>query len=235
MKYGVSAAFIILSVMLCHAQKLTVDSLVIDKSGKVSFNCFIEPHHSTREEYQLTVYTSADNFTKPLPLDPIRLKTGISQPVKFDGNNIIGDFDGKIEFDFRLNALVFPVQITSVGKKFKKGKGITIAWEDFHKSGWYDVEIYHEGELYQKVVGNHRGSKYYTTLPEDMTKGKYEIRVTPSNQKELVSEDYLVEWKTNKTGVIIGGGALVGVGIGILVLGKDTESDLPTPPALPVN
>jgi hypothetical protein len=235
MKYGISAAFIILSVLLSYAQKLTVDSLAIDKNGKVSFTCTVEPHHSMREEYQLTVFSSSDNFAKALPLDVITLKSGIAQKVSFDGNEMIGDFDGKIEFDFRLNAIVFPVQITSVGKKFKKGKGITIAWEDFHKSGWYDVEIYHEGTLHQKVVGNHRGSKYYTTLPEDMKKGKYEIRVTPSNQKELVSEDYLVEWKTNKTGVIIGGGALVGVGIGILVLGKDTESDLPTPPALPIN
>lgn len=219
---------------IIFAQTLEVENLTISPEGIVKFTCIVTPHHSNREEYVLKIYSSVDDFQKPLPLEELNLKVGIQYPVSFDGNKIVGEFDGNIEFDFRLKAKVFPVQITSLDKKFKKGKEITIYWEDFHKSGWYDVEIYYQNELFQRVVGNHRGTKYTTKLPKEMEKGAYEIRVTPSNQKELVSEDYSVQVKSGKTGIVIGaGGALIGVGV--LLIGNGSDNSLPVPPNLPAN
>lgn len=235
MKCSIFSAILALLVFSLHAQKLTVSDLTISDQGIVSFSCIVAAHHSSREVYELKVFSSIDDFEKSLPLDINKLRPEIPLSVSFDGNKVIGDFDGSIEFDFALTATFFPVEIVPLGKKFKKGKEINISWEDFNESGWYEVEIYKDNLLFQKLVGNHRGTSYVATLPKDMPKGKYEIRVTPSNQKELVSEGYEVNLKSGKAGLIIGaGGALVG-GAVLLLKSGNKENELPVPPNLPGN
>lgn len=237
MKFSLFTAVLILFVIsLSSAQTLKVENLSISPDGKVKFSCIVYPHHSDREEYEIKIFTSADNFQKPLPLQLNSLRPNVPLPVSFDGNKMIGDFDGAIEFDVRISATIFPVQVTTNGDKLKRGKSIIISWNDFHESGWYDVDIYQRDILYQKLVGNHRGTSYTTILPKKMPKGEYEIRVTPTNQKNLVSEDYTVSIKSGKGGLIIGaGGVLAGAGVLLISGGDGSDSDLPVPPDLPGN
>lgn len=238
MKYSLIAVILLACLRFLSAQTLVVSELLISDDGIVSFSCMVSAHHSDREEYEISVYSSADNFEKELPVDINSVRPGVTLPVSFDGNQVIGDFDGFIEFDIQLSATTFPVQITSTNKKMKKGKEVTISWQDFHESGWYDIEIYQNDFLFNKLIANHRGTSFTTTLPKKMPKGEYELRVTPTNQQELFSEDYSVSIKSGKVGLIIGaGGALAGVvgALIILPIPPPQEEDLPIPPDLPGN
>ncbi len=229
----------ILLGILCSvssAQTLRVENLEISPAGIVDFTCVVNPHHSEREEYEIKVFTSADNFQKQLPLQLNSLRPNVPLPVSFDGNKMIGDFDGAIEFDVRISATIFPVQVTTHSNKLKRGKDLTISWNDFHESSWYDVDIYQSDILYQKLVGNHRGTSYTTTLSKKMPKGEYEIRVTPTNDQKYVSDNFPVTIKSGKAGLIIGaGGVLAGAGVLFISGGDGPDSDLPVPPDLPGN
>lgn len=237
MKRIFTTAILILVLMQARSQNLRITNLDIDPEGKVSFTALIESHHSWRENYELKVYSSADNYSKPLGLNLSALNPGSPLNVSFDGSQKIGNFKGTIQFKFIAEATAFPVEITLNESKFKRGKSVNIIWKDYHESGWYDVEIYRGGTLYKSFVKNHRGTSYTAALPKKMPKGSYEIRVTPTNQADLVSEDYAVTVKGGSAVLVAGAGGVLAAGAAVVVLGGGgtTPDDggttsLPDPP-----
>ncbi|MFT7233260.1 MAG: putative membrane protein [Cyclobacteriaceae bacterium] len=230
---------LVLFLIKSSAQNLRISNLDISPEGKVSFTAMIESHHSSRENYELKVYSSADNYTKALGLNLNTINPGSPLDVSFDGKDKIGNFKGSIQFKFVAEATVFPVQVTVSGNKFKRGKFINIKWDDFHESGWYDVEMYRGGTLFKSLVSNHRGTSFTASLPKKMPKGEYEIRVIPTNKKELYSEDYAVVVKGGSAALVIGAGGALAAGAGVVLLGGGggdpgggggTGSSLPDPP-----
>ncbi|MEP4533457.1 MAG: hypothetical protein ABJ004_10240 [Cyclobacteriaceae bacterium] len=233
MKYFFGIIFFLLT-RLSWAQELSIDQLEVSNEGVVSFTCSVIQHHSSREEYSLFIYTSVDDFNEPLNVEVGTLRPGQLTTVSFDGNEIIGDFDGNIEFDFRLKAVTFPVEVMLEKRKFKKGKKINVRWTDFHESGWYDLELYQNGESVHRLIGNHRGTYYSGKLPKDIKSGEYELRVTPSNEKTLHSEQMSVKVTSKGKGLVIGAGSiLAGSGVFYLISNGNKEDDLPTPPGVP--
>jgi hypothetical protein len=237
--------FIIATLLgLCcyvHAQSVQVSNLEVDDEGKVSFRYSVSQKFSDRERYELQVFTSADNFSKPIDLNLSPVAVGESKSVSFDGPKLISNYEGSLQFRFKVVAAVFPVRIVSTGQKFKSGKSITISWDDFHESGWYDVELYSGGYISRTLASNYRGTLLSTTLPKKMEKGTYEIRVTPTNQKELQSDDFPVTISGGGgAGIFIIAGGGLAAGAGVLLLGgggdsggggtTDTGSPLPDPP-----
>ena len=139
-----------------------------------------------------------------------------------------------MQLRFRAVATSFPVQITTTDNKFKPGKNITISWDDFHDSGFYDIELYQSGYVAKSLGKSHRGTTITASLPKNLEKGTYEVRVTPSNREELYSDNYPVTINGGKGIFLIAGGALA-AGAGVLVLGGGDEggvsdSGLPDPP-----
>ncbi|MEO9476461.1 MAG: hypothetical protein ABJG41_13045 [Cyclobacteriaceae bacterium] len=235
MKYFFSIVFYLLA---CHswAQKLSIDKLEVSNEGVVSFTCSVTQHHSPREEYNLFIYTSVDDFNEPLNVEVGTLRPSQLTTISFDGNEVIGDFDGNIEFDFRLKAVTFPVEVTMEKRKFKKGKKINVRWTDFHESGWYDLELYQNGVSVHRLIGNHRGTYYSGKLPKNIKSGGYELRVTPSNEKALHSEQMSVKIASKGKGLAIGAGSiLAGSGVFYLISNSNKEGNLPTPPGVPAD
>lgn len=212
-----SPLLLVTLLMVCSfskAQTIDVTDLAVSDQGTVSFRYTIAQKFSDREQYKLEVYTSADNYTSALPLNLDPVPAGQLKRVEFDGPAVVGDFKGQLQLKFKVEASIFPVRITTTAKKFKSGKNITIAWDDFHESGWYDVELYQDGLIRKTLVKNHRSTIYTADLPKKMDKGLYEVRVTPSNEKQLYSDNYAVDIKgSGGAGIfIIGGAALAGGG-----------------------
>lgn len=233
------ALFLIL--LQVKAQNLRISNLDISQEGKISFTALIESHHSSRESYELKVYSSADNYVKAIGLNLKSVKSGVPLDVSFDGKEKIGNFKGSLQFKFVAQATVFPVEVTINGDKFKRGKSITVTWKDFHESGWYDVEMYRGGTLFKSLVGNHRGTSYTAQLPKKMPKGEYEIRVIPTNKKELQSENYAVVVKGGSAALVVGAGGALAAGAGVVLLGGGDSggggsvgNSLPDPP-IPTN
>ncbi|MEP0365837.1 MAG: hypothetical protein ABJN36_10150 [Cyclobacteriaceae bacterium] len=238
MKRHLFTAVFVLGMFFAHSQDLRIMNLDINDDGKVSFTALVRSHHSSRETYELKVYTSADNYAKPLDLNLKTLKVDAPLDVNFDGMTKIGNFKGSIQFKFVAEATAFPVQVKIVGDKFKRGKKMTVSWTDYHESGWYDIEMYRGGTLFKSMVKNHRGTSYSVDLPKKMPKGEYEVRVTPTNDPNFYSEDQSVSVKGGKGGLVFvtllaagGGGAYVFLGGGGDDPGGDTDTNsLPDPP-----
>lgn len=224
---------LLVTCFFARAQSITVSNLAVDNTGKVSFRYAVSQKHSARESYILEVFSSADQFSKPLALNLAPVPAGETKNVSFDGHRVIGEHSGSLQFRFKAEATTFPVRITTTADKFKSGKNITISWEDFHDSGWYDIELYKDGLISKTLSTNYRGSILSTNLPKKMDKGTYEVRVTPTNRKELVSDDYPVTIAgAGGVGfIILGAGALTGAGILILGGKPQTDNALPDPPS----
>jgi hypothetical protein len=234
MKRYLFTAIFACGILAAKSQDLRIMSLNVDDDGQISFSALVRAHHSTRETYELKVYTSADNYEKALDLNLETLKVDVPLDVSFDGMEKIGGYEGSIQFKFVVEASLFPIQVKVLGDKHKRGKEISIGWNDFHESGWYDVEMYRGGTFFRKLVGNHRGTNFTTKLPKKMPKGGYEIRVTPTNDPEFYSEDVSVTVKGGKGGLVFltllaagGGGAYV-----YLTQGDD-DPDVPQTTSLP--
>jgi DUF971 family protein len=231
----------ILLLIACSApvigQSIIINDLTVAEGGTISFSYTVNPKFSDRESYQLQVFSSTDNFTKALPLSLPTVKAGELRVASFSGPQMLGNYEGALQLKFKAVATAFPVQITTTAKKFKSGKNITISWDDFHDSGFYDVDLYQNGYVNKSLAKSHRGNSLTTPLPKKLPKGTYEIRVTPSNRVELYSEDYPVTVKGGGMGMLIlAGGAAVGAGAFVLG-GSDgggggggTDSSLPDPP-----
>ncbi|MFY0599433.1 MAG: hypothetical protein JXR03_07155 [Cyclobacteriaceae bacterium] len=236
MKRTLTIVILFLTLFQARAQNLRISNLDINPDGKVSFTALVEAHHSQRENYELKVYSSADNYSKAIGLNIAAVKPGVPMDVSFDGQQKIGNFKGSIQFKFVAEATAFPVEVTLSGSKFKRGKKMTVSWKDYHESGWYDVEMYRGGSLFKSLVSNHRGTNYTADLPKKMPKGAYEIRVTPTNQKDMVSEDYLVTVKGGSAALVVGAGGVLAAGAGVVLLGGggggegDSAGTLPSPP-----
>ena len=225
--------------LLSSAQSIQVTNLKVEPNGRISFDYLVDKHHSDREVYKLELYSSVDQFNRPLNVDLAPVKVGQSQKATFNGPSIIGNYSGDLQLKFKVTAVEFPVEITSTPSKFKSGKNVTISWTDFQDSGWYDVELYKNGSLIKSLAGNHRGTSLSTQLPKKMEKGAYQIRVTPSNEKKLYSEDYPVNVVGGSPLLLIVGGAAAGAGVFVLTAGGDSApggggtgggTGLPDPP-----
>lgn len=235
-----TATLFFLIINQLAAQTLRITNLDVSDEGQVSFTALVDSHHSWRETYELKVYSSADDYKKSLGLNLSSIKAGNPLDVSFNGPQVIGNFKGSIQFKFVAEASAFPVEITMAETKFKRGKAINISWKDYHEAGWYDVEMYREGSLFKEFVGNHRGTSYTAELPKKMPKGEYEIKVTPTNNKDMVSENYVVSVKGGSAALVVGAGGALAAGAGAVLLGgggggggttTDTGgNDLPNPP-----
>lgn len=235
MKHFTTVLLIVVCSTLTIGQSIRIDDLNVAEGGTISFSYTVDPKFSDRESYQLQVFTSTDNFTKELPLNLPNVKAGELRVASFNGPQLLGNYQGALQLKFRAVATAFPVQITTTAKKFKSGKNITISWDDFHESGFYDVELYQNGYINKSLAKSHRGTSLTTPLPKKLDKGEYQVRVTPSNREELYSEDYLVTVKGGGKGILIlAGGAVAGAGVFVLG-GSDggggtADSSLPDPP-----
>ncbi|MFT7036016.1 MAG: hypothetical protein ACJA2S_004543 [Cyclobacteriaceae bacterium] len=228
------ALTLLLVNFLGFGQNLTVEELTINENGMVSFLCDIKPHHSIREQYEVQVYSSKDFFKEPLQVNLPVVRAGEKVLLNFDGNEVVGDYDGFITFKFGVKATLFPIELTQLKGKYKRGKPITLSWEDLESNGSYDVLIYKDDSLYQTLASNLGEKNLTTTLSKSIPKGNYQIKVLPKSDKQLISDDYEIEVKSSNGLILVGGGGILAGGIIYLMSSSsDNPSDLPTPPGLP--
>ncbi len=223
-----------------HGQQISIDSLNVSGDGIVSFNFLVRANQSVREQYDVSVFTSKDDYQKPIDVSLPSIQPNTTYSVSFNGPDKIGEFAGPIQFKLEARASVFPVKIESVSSDVLKiGKKVEISWSDYHESGWYNIELYQEEELKKKLIGHHRGTTFETTLPKDLEKGNYELRVTPTNDPDLYSRGYrvLIKKPLNKILFLV---PLAAAGGGFVLLSGgesgDGDSDrLIDPPGPPDN
>ncbi len=236
MKQLVNLSFLIL-VRSVLAQDVTVSNLSLSESGEVSFNFQISAKSSAREVYDIIIYSSKDNYTNPLDVQLNSLSPQVDYSVKFDGLEKIGPFDGVLQFKLKAVATLFPVRVEEMeNTKLKRGKSVLVSWNDYHESGWYNVDLYQNGEVKANLISNHRGLSYESELPKDLEKGGYEIRVVPSNDERLQSDGYPIVIKGASKALFILG-PLVAAGGGFMILngGESGEAQLPNSPGPPEN
>ena len=235
--------FFIVCGPVLYAQQLTISNFNISESGMVSFSTYIEKDHSDREIYDLTVYSSVDNFTKPIPFQLKGLKTGHIASHTFDANKEIGNYEGPLQLRFDIKASTFPIKPSiAADTKLKRGKIPAISWEDYHKVAPYSVELYQNNQLLQILDERTIGNAISNPLPEDLAKGAdYQIRIT-SNSNAAFNSDLIPVQITSKLGLGIKllPVAVVGAALPIVLIGGGEtppggEDGFANPPGEPGN
>ncbi len=189
---------LLLFVIVCFvslgafAQSLTVTSIQIADDGTVSFTAQVTAKINQRERYQLSVYSSVDNYQQAYIFDGVELSPATPYDLSFNGNAIVGEYSGNIQFRFSINATVFPITFTdNTSSKLKIGKEYTVEWDDFHSKGTYKIELLRNGSTYQILQRSYAGTSYSGILPESIVKGdNYQLKVTPVSDESLASEPY---------------------------------------------
>ncbi len=139
----------------------------------------------------MSVYSSADNYLRPLNVKFNNLEPGTSHQLSFNGNQV-GEFDGNIQFKFEISASIFPIRIDETSSsRLKQGKNFQVNWLDFSGAGPYKVELFKGSALQQVLESSYSGTSYTGLLPASIEKGEnYSIRVTPTSDSNLASEPY---------------------------------------------
>lgn len=224
-----------------YAQKLTISNFGIDDTGIVSFSAFIEKNHSDRELYDLSIFSSADNFEKPLAYQLTSLKTGQIYSYSFDANQQVGTYEGPIQLRFAISASLFPIKPNVEAQaKLRRGKLPEISWQDFHKAAPYTVELYHEGELTHVIEEKTNNSTISSSLPASLEKGSnYELRIVSTGNSKYNSEFIPIQIISKiGLGVKLLPVAVIGAAIPVVLLGGgDTpvEDGFADPPGEPEN
>ncbi len=227
--------FLLLINFLSAQEIETRDFKVMGEEIQLSF--VVEPDHSIRERYNVTIYASHDDYSEPLALDIHDVVPNELTTVSFSIVEKIGYYQGQLQFKLEAEASVFPVEILNRStKKFRKNKKYEVHWEDQNDSGEYDIKLYHKDTiiaLAETVVGH----TYSGQFPKTIDPGKFSIVVSPSNNPHLASDEFPITIRRNITTVVVLVAVLVG-GTGYLILNNSGGegpggAELPDPPGTP--
>lgn len=239
--------FLVISLLLffclgAQAQTIEITKMEI-KSKKIYISYNIEDDNPNNE-YLVTVYSSADNFSAPLT----KLEGDVGQEVKPGLNTAVwdifeefGQYQGSLSLEVRASVFVPFVRLRNFndGGKYKRGKSYDLEWRPGNTNPVH-IELYKEGTRLQGELNHPNNGEYTMTFNSDLKAGSdYRIKITDSRQPD----DFVFtnEFKVTKFPIwpiIIPVAAGVGYLVYSLVSGGTDgagQNDLPEFPAVPEN
>jgi len=240
-KKTVLSGLIVLTTLYSFAQDIEIQNLRATREGQIAFDYTIAKGHSDRERYDVQIFTSADNYAKPLAIQISDIPPEQNQKVSFRGaDHFPQGYSGSVRIRLVAEATLYPVQITNYSKKIKMGATMNISWQDAGNNSNYDVVLKQAGKS-NTLANGVSGTSYSGTLPADLGKGSYQLLIIPSGDQQSTSDQMSVSI-TGKMGLgikVLGALALGGVGILASAGGGGGEgtgsASLPGPPDTPDN
>jgi hypothetical protein len=195
------------------------------------------------ERYDVVVYASPDNFTKPLTYVTGDVGTDI-QPG--EGKNIswkvqveLIDFEGNLTVEIRAKLAFSPLAFQRDVAAAKRGKSLPVEWSGARAGDQVRLELMQSDSVAVRSMATVNNTGFYTwQIPDDMSIGKtYRIRISDANNRELfaLSNPFAIRrkigWGLKLLPVAVIGGAAA------LILGGSSSSqgdpELPGPTAPP--
>lgn len=199
------------------------------------------------DKFSIKIYSSHDNFLKPLNLisgdvgDDI--KPGVGKFAVFQAREELGVFSGYIIFELRANVIISaqtisPEQLVITdptdGSKLKKGKNTLIKWSGGKQEN-VKMELFQNSNLLNPIATTTNLGSYNWTVPTDLKGSNYSIKLFNINDpgRAVFSGAFKIKGKVPIyvyfIPVVVGGVAVV------LLSGGKKDKALPDAPPPPIN
>jgi hypothetical protein len=197
------------------------------------------------ELYEVTIYSSADNFTDPITsangdIGP-DVSPGRGKVVMWDAKSDLGEYRGSLSLNVKAELITF-VNFKSIaeGQKIKKGTNFEILWEG-GPQGNIKLELYNGTTKVSDLGETINSGKYTWALSKSAESGKtFRIRAS-SGERAAFSPQFKISgkmpiWMIAAPVVVVGGVAAIVAGGGGGGGGGDNPENEPiSDPLLPGN
>ena len=192
--------------------------------------------------YELFLYSSHDNFQKPLQLTTGDIGKGIyigtGKVIYWNAKQELGNFKGDISLKIKGDIYTPIVQYLNVydNLKLKQGSQFGFQWKSNDKSDKVLLKIQRNGvPVTDPLVVDNTGT-YTWTIPRDVKAGKgYSMQIADTNNllREETSNSFSVRRKVSLAYKIIPPILIAGGIAAIFLTSSDLESEIPEPPLTP--
>lgn len=217
------------------AQDIQIQSFQVAENGIISFDFTVSPKYSLQERYTVYIYSSADNFQKPLSVSFTDVIPNQSTIATINGPMELQGYSGPLSFKLSAVASLFPVRVLNAPKKLIKGREFIITWESIRDR--HSIELVDKNNRVIELSPRVAGRSYTGETPGNLKRGKYQLRITPVGQSEAatVIPEMRVAGKPMWKFMAIGGAGVVTYVI-LNILDDDGTpgvTEFPDPPRTP--
>jgi Ser-Thr-rich glycosyl-phosphatidyl-inositol-anchored membrane family len=236
-----------LSVISTSAQSIEMDWIEL-AGNKVIVHYNLQDPKVDRN-YQVSLYTSRDNFTTPLThvtgdVGP-DVRPGFDHRIIWDITRELGEFKGDLSFEVKGRIFIPFVRLTDLnaGKVFKRGKNYPITWTSGNLSGQVNIELFNDKQertLGENNLPNNGKFDFYIPASTKSASG-YRLKFTNGKDRNDIqySQPFTIKpkvpflVKAAAVVVVVGGVAVLVSGHGSTPTPTPEDEDLPLWPGLP--
>ena len=228
--------FVLLSCLDVQAQ--TLENIKTAYNGDRVIITYDLRYPDATQKFNLTVYSSYDNYTKPLPAttgDVYGVRPGTGLRILWDAKSVLPpDFNKDITFRLKpvvaIKLKIEPLKYSS----YKRGKNLNVAWTGGTPNDQVSIELLKKDTVY-RVLADYKNidQTFIWRIPKNLKTGKdYAVRLTNLNDPSEVSTSAIFRVKPRiplwaKAAPVVAAGA-------IILLTRPKEGDaLPGPPYNP--
>lgn len=232
MKLKLTILFVIIS-FVGYAQKVEDISFAMDGDKVRIFYTLIGDYAD--QTYEVKIFTSVDNFAKPLEqiegdVNKKNIKPGKKEAL-WDAKKEYKMFEGNISFKIVANVISnYWISAPTKGEVLKKGKKYEITWEGFKPTASVNITIHYPNGDFDEIATYTTGKTYLWKVKGKPGKGAY-IKVTDSENKNAFAKSGAFTLKRKVPMVVqVGIAAVVASGILYYFLQPEEVEPLPFPP-----
>lgn len=165
-----------------HAQ--SIDNVQVEVDGdniNVSFDLGYKS--SIQEKYDIEIYSSRDNYSKPLVVKEGQLKDvpAMNRRITYvlDGMENFAEFKGEVDFQIIATMVYAPIVIDRPyqSEKYKRGSMVQVKWHGGIENETFNVDLYKDGVKMQTLDQNNEFGSYSWMMPKQQKKGNYKIAI----------------------------------------------------------
>ena len=151
------------------------------------------PNH----EYQLSLFSSVDNFGAPLKKVTgdvgDEIKPGVNKKMEWNIREEMGSYHGRISLEVRGKVYLPFVKLQNfdVNKNYKRGKSHDITWKPGNTNP-ISIELFQGGKRISGEVNHPNNGSYSLFIPANVKPGKdYRLKITDTkNSSEVIFSPY---------------------------------------------
>jgi hypothetical protein len=221
-----------------NGQDLKITQVELQSNGDVVLNYSLQDDKADRK-YSIYLYTSADNFIRPLEKLSgdigVNLSVGADKKLIWHAKEELGEtFKGGISLE--LKGSIYVPFITLDGfddyKEFKRGKPYEVTWTGGRGDNVLNFELYRGDDKVKVLEERPNVGNTTIVIPKDVKPGRYKFKISDSRNKDEVvyTLDFIVK-RNVPLGLKLGLAAVLAGSIGYLAgSGSDPESKIGSPP-----
>ncbi|HTJ53249.1 MAG TPA: Ser-Thr-rich GPI-anchored membrane family protein [Cyclobacteriaceae bacterium] len=237
----ISALFVVIAFG-AEAQKMMIEKIEIAREKLIVH--YILDDSNTANNYQVSLYSSKDNFAAPLTRVTgdvgNEVKPGAQKKIEWNILQELGNYKGPLSLELRGGIFVPIVKLTGFSSaiKYKRGKTYPILWTSGNMGGQIDIDLLDGQERVNSDRNIPNTGKYEYAIPGSVKAGSnYRLKFTNTrNRDEYVYSPtfkivHRIPTLVKAAGVVIVGGVAFVLGAsGGSPSSEKKSNDLPTYP-----